>query len=206
MRLLTPADLPAAVQDQIQRRLLTTKQILMQQGEPADHLFWVVAGRLRLVSFVNHQMITHYFVDAGDFFAETALHFDTYGCTVVAEMPSEVMVIPKEAFATALKQSPTLSEWYLASLTHRFASVKQLLELRSISSARDRLLHYLLTRRVSGNNTVILEKPLQTIASELALTPEGLSRLLSRLQNDGIFSRKKRSITFSEEWLADALE
>ncbi|MGF1498248.1 MAG: Crp/Fnr family transcriptional regulator [Elainellaceae cyanobacterium] len=203
MQLLSLSDLPSDLQRHVIHQRLSTGQILVQQGETAHHLYWVMSGQIRLVSFVNQQMITHYFVEAGELYGESALHFTAYGCTAIAEVPSEVIAIPKQAFIDALRQSPTLSERYLESLTYRFQSVKNLLELRSLRSARDRLLQYLLQRLPSGKTTVILEKPLRAIASELALTPEALSRLLSRLQAEGIISRKKRSISFSQDWLED---
>ena len=88
-------------------------------------------------------------------------------------------------------------------MTHRFYAVKSLLELRSITSARDRLLHYLIGRLDPGQQTVTLDKPLKAVASELALTPEALSRLLSRLESEGAITRQRRLITFSPEWLED---
>lgn len=204
MPLLTPTDLPTQLQQRSQAQTLSAKQLLFQQGEPAQHLYWLTAGQLRLVTFVNDRMITHYFVEAGQLFAENALHFDTYSCTAITEVPSEVIAIPKAAFIKALRQFPELSARYLTSLTHRFQSVKTLLELRSISSARDRLLHYLLQRR--DKDTITLGKPLRAVASDLALTPESLSRLLSRLQREGIINRRQRTITFSQEWLSDVAE
>lgn len=206
MNLLTPADLPPPLRQSAQSYQLSSGQILIQQGEAAQHLFWVATGQLRLVSFINQQMITHYFVEAGDLFGERALHFTDYSCTAIAEVPSEVIAIPKTEFALALRQSPQFSERYLASLAHRFYSLKSLLELRSINSGRDRILHYLLQNRNPEDTVVTLDKPLKAVASELALTPEGLSRLLSRLQAEGIISRKKRSITFSQEWLEEIAE
>ena len=206
MKLLTPSDLPADLQPYTTRQTLAAGQILVQQNESADQLVFVESGRLRLVSFIEQQMITHYFVEAGELAGESALYFDKYSCTVIAEIPSTVIIIPKDRFADSLQQSPILSERYLASLTHRFQSVKTLLELRSISSARNRLVQYLMQRLTPGQATVTLDKPLRAIASELALTPESLSRLLSRLQTEGIITRKQRSITFSQEWLEDISE
>ena len=204
--LLTFTDFPAELHQSTTRQRLTTGQILMQQGEPADFIFWVETGQMRLVSFAEDQMVTHYFVDAGEFFSESSLYFDTYGCTTIAEVPTEIIAIPKQAFADALERSPSLSAKYLAALTHRFQSVKTLLGLRGIRSARDRLLHYLMQRLLPGDNTVVLEKPLKAIASELALTPESLSRLLTRLSTEGVIERKRRRITFSPEWLEDMSE
>lgn len=204
MNLVTPTDLPADLRTT--RCSLAAGQILLQQGEPANNLYWVESGKLRLVSFVNQRMITHYFVGEGELLAESALQFDTYACTAIAETSAELLAIPKDEFAAALRQSPRLSELYLANLTQRFQSTKDLLELRSISSARDRILHYLMQRRPAGQTTVTLDRPLKMLASDLALTPEGLSRLLSRLQTEGVITRKKRSISFSEEWLEDVAE
>lgn len=206
MRLMTLADLPTELEQRTHRYQPAAGQILFQQGDPAKHLYWVVSGQMRLVSFIKRQMITHYFVNAGEFLAESALHFDTYACTVIAEGPSEVVAIPTDLFAQALQQYPALSERYLANLTHRFQSVKDLLALRGITSARDRLLQYLLQRLDPEQSTVVLDKPLKAVASELALTPEGLSRLLSRLQAEDVITRKKRTITFSQEWLEDVAE
>ncbi len=206
MKLLTPTDLPPDLRGRTVRRSLAPSQILFQQGETSEYLYWVVSGRLRLVSFVDERTITHYFVEAGELIGENVLYADTYSCTVMAETAAEVIAIPKQQFVTALQESPTLSDLYLKNLTQRFQSVKSLLELRSISSARERLLHYLMQRRSPDQNTVILDKPLRAIASELALTPEGLSRLLSRLQAEGVITRKKRSISLSQEWLEDIAE
>jgi CRP-like cAMP-binding protein len=106
-------------------------------------------------------------------------------------------------FLEALRQSPSLSEQYLAHLTQRFATVKRLLEMRSIRSARDRLLHYLYQQRQPGQLTVALQGSFKDLAIELGLTPESLSRTFAQLQAEKVLKRRKRSITFSEEWLAD---
>ncbi|MEL6223225.1 MAG: Crp/Fnr family transcriptional regulator [Cyanobacteria bacterium J06626_14] len=203
---LTLTDLPTGIRQQTTRRQLSGGQILIQQGEPAEYIFWVISGRMRLVTFVDDQMITHYFVEADEFFSEGSLYFASYGCTAIAEMPTDVVAIPKDAFADALRTNTALSERYLETLTHRFQSVKTLLGLRGIPSARDRLRHYLMQRLAPGQSTVVLEKPLKAIASELALTPESLSRLLARLQTEGVITRKQRSISLSGEWLEDMSE
>lgn len=196
-------DLPDEIQHSASHKFLSKGEILLQQGDAAESIYWVTTGQIRLVSFVNQQMVTHYFVGVGELLGESALYMPTYGCTVIAEIPSGVQAVPVSTFASALHQDPVLAKRYLQHLTLRFASTKALLELRSISSARDRLLHYLLKRRVSNQNIVTLDKPLRAIASELALTPEALSRLLSRLQTEGLITHKKRSITFSQEWLEE---
>lgn len=197
------SNLPAELQQNASQRNLNKGEILLQQGDVAKRIYLVTRGQMRIVSFVNQQMVTHYFVEAGELLGEGALYFSTYGCTAIAETSSEVVAIPVEEFTAALKIDPELLDRYLTHLTRRFYTVKSLLELRSINSSRDRLLRYLMPRLTSGEYSVTLEKPLRAVASELALTPETLSRLLSRLQAEGVITRKKRSITFSQEWLEE---
>ena len=199
-------DLPAAVQQNISRKTLSKGEILLQQGDTAQFIYLVGSGQMRLVSFVQHQMVTHYFVNAGELLAESALYIPTYGYTAIAETPSEVIAISIDNFAAALKTDTELSERYLSHLTQRFYDVKTLLELRSIHSSRDRLLRYLMPHLAPGQYTVTLDKPLKAIASELALSPEALSRLLARLEAEGAISRQRRAITFSQEWLEDVAE
>lgn len=199
-------DLPAHLQKASFAKSLAKGEILLQQGETATFIYLVMQGQMRLVSFVNQQMVTHYFVSAGELLGESALYIPNYACTAIAEITSEVLAIPVAELTAALKTNPALSERYLAHLTQRFYTVKSLLELRSIHSARDRLLRYLMPRLTAGQDTVTLDKPLRAIASELALTPEALSRLLTRLETEGLISRQRRKITFSQEWLEEFAE
>ncbi|MEM9006308.1 MAG: Crp/Fnr family transcriptional regulator [Cyanobacteria bacterium P01_F01_bin.86] len=199
-------DLPTNLQQISSPKFLTKGEILLQQGDVARSIYLVISGQIRLVSFVNQQMVTHYFVNAGEMLGESALYVPNYACTAIAETHSEIILIPVEDFADALKTNPDLAERYLAHLTQRFYAVKSLLELRSIHSSRDRLMRYLIPRLAPGQYTITLDKPLQAVASELALTPEALSRLLSRLEAEGAIARQRRVITFSPEWLEDVAE
>lgn len=199
-------DLPTNLQQISSPKFLTKGEILLQQGDVARSIYLVISGQMRLVSFVNQQMVTHYFVNAGEMLGESALYVPNYACTAIAETHSEIILIPVEDFADALKTNPDLAERYLAHLTQRFYAVKSLLELRSIHSSRDRLMRYLIPRLAPGQYTITLDKPLQAVASELALTPEALSRLLSRLEAEGAIARQRRVITFSPEWLEDVAE
>lgn len=197
---MTLAQFPPEVQQAATHATLRAGQILFQQGEPTEAVFLLTSGRFRLVSFTESQVVIHYFVEAGELFAETALHYDHYGCTALADAPAQVVALPKRLFLQALRQSPDLSEAYLAHLTRRFQGVKNLLELRSIRAAGDRLLHYLRQRTQPPQRTLQLDRPLKYYASELGMTPEGFSRTLTRLAAAGAITRKQRSITLCEDW------
>ena len=199
--MLTIEELPANLRNAVTYHEITANQILFQQGERTKAIYWVESGRLKLVSFTDERMIIHYSVGIGESFAETALYFDTYACTAIAEQASRIIAVPKQIFLQGLRESPILCEQYLTHLTYRFSSVKRLLELRSIRFARERLLHYLSYQLQPGELVVPLKQSLKSLAIELGLSPEVLSRTFAQLESENILSRKKGSITFNSEWL-----
>ena len=198
MEFLTPAQLPSNLQQQLTYRRLTTGQILFQQGEQAQSVFILESGQLRVVSFTDQKIINHYFVKVSENFAEIALFSETYTYTAMADIPSRVIVIPKSAFLEALHNSTELSMLFMKQFAHRLKAIQTLLELRSIRSARERIMYYLQLNLQPNQTTVTLEKSLKDIATELGLVPEVLSRNLALLQEEGVITRKKRSITFNE--------
>lgn len=119
----------------------------------------------------------------------------------IADVPSRLAVIDKEDFRQALSNYPDLANLYMNQLTYRFKSIKTLLDLRSIRSARERLLQYLMLQVEPSSRTLVLQRPLKDLAIELGLSAEALSRSLSRLQEEGVITRRQRSITLNEDWL-----
>lgn len=203
MDCLTLSDLPDELRQRSPRWFLAKGQILVQQNEPTEWLFWIESGRIRLVSFIGDQMITHYFAEANSFFCESSLYCGSHECSAIAEVPSEVIAIPKGLFAEALRQTPELHYRYQANLARKFRYLRALLELRSIRPARNRLLRYLMSQSLPNNPTIIIRKPLKEIAGELDLTPESLSRVIAQLQMEGKIIRKRRSFTFSQSLLGN---
>lgn len=194
-------NLPEELLQLAARRSLGADQILFQQRDRAESIFFLESGQIRLVNFTDQQIINNFFVEPGESFAESAPFSDTYACTAIADLPSEVIAIPKPVFLEALHQDFDFCRTFMAQLVYRFDNVRSLLVLRSIRSARERLLRYLMMKRGANQTIVDLDRPLKDIASELGLVPEVLSRALAMLQNEGIINRDKRRIHFDETWL-----
>lgn len=200
MNCLTLERLPDELKNRTVYRNIAAKQILFQQGETANAIYFLVEGQIRLASFTEERMINYYFIKLRESFAEVALFCDTYPCSAIADFPSRVAAIDKELFRQALDEYPDLANIYMSQLTERYKTVKTLLELRSIRSARERLLQYLTHQIESDRRTVILQRPLKYLAIELGLSVEALYRTISRLQSEGVITRKQRSITLNEDW------
>lgn len=200
MNYLTFEQLPTELKNQAIYRDIAAKQILFQQGEVADSIYFLLSGQIRLATFTEEQIINHYFVFAGESFAEIALFCDTRICSAIADTSSRVAAINKEIFRQALRDYPDLANLFMNQLTHRYKTVKTLLELRSIRSARERLLQYLIRQKEPDNQTVVLQRPLKYLAMELGLSADALYRTISLLQSEGVITRKQRSITLNEDW------
>jgi len=195
MQLLTTAQIPIDLQQQATHRTLAAGQILFQQGEPTQFIFFVEAGQIRLVTFTDQQTITYSLIEAGQSFVETALFEETYTCSAIADTPARVIAISKAVFLQALHQSPQLNEIYLQQLVHRVSDLKSLLTLRSIRSARERLLHYLMHQAEADGKTVLLRRSLKDLAHEIGLAPDVVSRTLTQFHREGLLIRQKGKVT-----------
>lgn len=201
MKLLQLNQLPTELRAVASFKDLTSGQFLFTQYEPAQAVFILESGHIQLVNYTEDgQQIHHYSVRAGESFAELALFHEHYVCTAIVNAPSRVLVLPKQAFLTALRQYPDLAETFMAQLAERLHENKILLELRSIRSAQKRVIHYLQLNMQPDDDTVHLDRPLKDIADDLGLTPEALSRTLKQLHKEGMINRRKRKITLRKEF------
>ncbi len=201
MNYLTFEKLPADIQNHATYEDIGSGKILFQQEETTKSIYFLLEGKLRLTSLTQERIINYYFIQPGESVAEIALFTDNYFCTAIADMASRLAAIDKEVIRQALIDYPDLANLYMNQLTYRFKTLKTLLNLRSIRSARERLLQYLTRQVEPSSQTLILQRSLKDIALELGLSAEALSRTLSRLQEDGVITRKQRSITLNEDWL-----
>lgn len=201
MELLQINQLPAELKAVISSKDLGVGQLLFAQHEVVDAIFILERGAIQLVSFVEDgRQVNHHSVKSGESFAELALFTDRYVCTAIAVEPSRVLVLPKQPLLEALRQHPDLAEAFMKLLAQRLYESKNLLDLRSMRSAKKRVLNYL-QLHVENDATVILDRPLKNIADDLGLTPEALSRALKQLQKEGFINRKKRVITLHKEFI-----
>jgi len=193
---LSPERLPLALRAELLHQDLAAGQILFSQNDPALASFAVETGRLRLVRHTREgKPVVFQVVRAGESFAESALFLDTYGCDAVAEVPSRVLTYPKQLLRTALLDYPALTTDFFERLVKQSQALQERLELRSIRSARDRVLQYLLNEARPDETTVHLDRHLKDIAGDLGLTAEVLYRTLARLEREGLIHRTKQQIT-----------
>ncbi len=184
------------MREAIAYRNLVAGQVLFHQRDQALAVFVVKIGRFRLVRYTSEgNLVILQVARAGESFGESALYSEVYNCDAVAEVPSRVIVYPKQLLLQVLREQPDLVEDFISRFVRKSQFLKASLELRSIRSARERVLQYLLMAAQPNETTVNFDRPFKDIASELGLSPEVLYRTLAQLERDGIITRNRGQIT-----------
>lgn len=179
-----PADLEAMAQ----RRSLAAGTVLFRNGDPARHVFALVNGQVVLsrVGVAGEDIVIHV-AQAGECFAEAALHGGRYHCTAVATGEAEVAAVPAEALRHRLQKDPAFALAWAALLATQLRRARARVERLCLRSAADRVLHLLQTEGIDGVYT--LRGTQRALAAELGLTPEAFYRTLAALHHAGRLRR-----------------
>ena len=174
-------------------------EVIFHAGESAQTIFGIRAGKVELVRYLeNGQMGHQYALESGAWLGEGALFNTVYQSSAIATQSCQIIAVPKRAFLTLLRHDPEISLTFIGQLTEQLHTAKNLMMLRCIRSAYDRVLAYLHGLTTASSHTCSLDRSLKEIAEQICLTPEVVSRTLRKLQQDGIIQRNQREITFLE--------
>ncbi|HWI27448.1 MAG TPA: Crp/Fnr family transcriptional regulator [Stellaceae bacterium] len=179
------AELPAASP----ARDLAPGQALFRQGDPVSAIFVVEHGRLRLVRHtVDDRKVVLHTARPGELLAEAALFSASYHCDAVADIASRVRVLSKPDLLAAFRTNSAVALGFMGVLAREIMTLRTRLELRSIRSARERLLQHL---AIAGGRSRMarLDGSLMDLAAELGMTHETLYRTLADLEAEGILER-----------------
>ena len=202
--LLKPDCLPHGLSKAVRFRNLAAGQTLFRAGDSASDLFVVETGRIKVFRCTSEdKLVTLELARAHESLAEAALFLENHACTAIAEVNSRVIIYPKQALLAVLCDLPELAEELMEQMVRKIQSLEISLELRDIRAAHQRVLRYLrYLAKYQKQRVVSFDRPLKDIAGELGLTPETLSRALSRLENDGAITRDQRLITLKDPSVA----
>jgi CRP-like cAMP-binding protein len=169
---------------------LAPGEFLFNKGDSATHLYTVQAGCVRMVRFSHEgDPVVMHTARAGDGLAEASLFSPIYHCDAEAVLPSTVTCYDKKIIVANLRDSPEKALACIALFSRQVRSLRTLLEVRAIRSARDRVLHYLMLQANPETMTVSLGGSVKTMAHDLAMAHETLYRTLASLEKEGEISR-----------------
>jgi len=179
-------------------------EYLFHEGDAALGFYVVQRGAVNVhrVNAAGREQIIHIFRD-GESFAEVAVASDTgYPAEARAVVPTQVLLIQKEAFLALLKQRPELALRMLGSMSGHLRVLVGQLEDLTLKDVETRLANWLVRRcpdpegRQGGQPARIeLAMTKRVLAAELGTVAETLSRTLAGFRERGLVSVKGRCIT-----------
>lgn len=156
---------------------LAARRTLFRQGEPADALYYIRSGKVRLsVVSVQGKEGVIAILGPGDFLGEGSLARDAVrGASAVAMSPSQVTRIDRTAMMRLIRHEPVVADAFLSFLLTRNAQIEADLIDHLFNSSERRLARVLLLLANCGEGER-LEGIIPRISQEVLAAKVGTTR------------------------------
>jgi len=179
-------------------------QMLFQRGDSAQAFFVVASGQVKL--FLQSRAGDEKIIElehAGQSFAEAIMFMQgaAYPVSAAATEATTVVSIPAREYLQVLRQDTATCLRMLAALSQRLHGKIREIEELTLENAGARLARHLLRRAAAdteGRLRVHFEETRQMLASQLAIKPETLSRLMRALSEAGLIEADGRNIVIRD--------
>jgi len=175
-------------------------ELLFSQGDPCRAFYFVHSGAVRVFrtgSDGREQVLHH--VRAGQSFAEAALlSTGRFPASAIATAATELVEIGGDVFLRLFRSDSRLAAAMVSSLCMWMHELVERIDELSVASAGARLARYLLRLPAIGDaQPLTLELPMakKDLAAHLAITPETLSRLVRRWQDQNVIRSSGKRVS-----------
>lgn len=166
---------------------LSAGKTLFRMGDQPKGFYYVAEGEVHLLRHLESgDTLPIHRAFAGDFFAEASLFSEGYHCDAVAQSDSKLVMIDRVETLKFLDDHPVFAREVTAHLARQVQNYRRLLELRSIRSAKDRVL--------AAVQEGLLKGQIKSFATQIGLTQEATYRALSELVQTGRLEKPERGI------------
>lgn len=174
-------------------------EILFNKGDTPQGIHVVVMGEVKLYlpSTQGWEKVIH-MEGPGSTFGEAVVFLDKpYPVSAQATQESVVLLIGREALSRAIEANHLLCRKLLASLCVRLHEMLTDIEACTSRTSLQRVTCFLSQQAPQGGKAyeVALSTSKQTLAAQLNLAPETLSRVLTQLSQAGLIEVHGRTIT-----------
>jgi CRP/FNR family transcriptional regulator len=184
----------------ISRKLhFSREQRIFSEGDEGSGLYVVAAGQVKIfkMSPAGKEQILHIF-DPGNPFGEIAVFAgESFPANAEAFTDCTVLYFPRHGFIECVRKDPSLAFNMLAVLSRRLRKFAALIEDLSLKEVPGRLAAHLLylSREKGDADEVKLEVSKSQLASLLGTIPETLSRILAKMNKQGLIRVNGSTIT-----------
>lgn len=176
----------------LRHRFFRKNEIAFHEGELCSSICIVLKGLFDIVSYsYKGKEILYNSVKQNEMFGNNLIFSSEpfYRGNVIAKKESEIAIIEQPTFLYLMKNNEDFLKEYLRVQSEFGKSLNAKIKLLSFSLAEERLNYYLLM-----HNGLINYKYITSLADQLNLTREVLSRLLSKLEKEGKIKRTNKTI------------
>ncbi len=175
-------------------------EVVFHKGDVPEGMYVVVMGQIKLSlpTAQGMEKVVH-MCGPGSTFGEAVVFLDKpYPVSAQATAESLLMLVSRKALLDAMEGSFMLCRKMMGSLSSRLHELLADMETCMLRGSLQRVVCFLMQAAPTGGQNVYeinLTSSKQTIASQLNLAPETLSRVLGQLSDAGLIRVKGRTIT-----------
>ena len=173
---------------------VTKNSVIAHEGDVCENVGVIVSGKVDIVSyaFKGKEMLLNS-LKAGDVFGNNLIFSSdpVYRGDVIAKEKCVIAFINKENLIFLLQNNQEFLNLYLQVQSDFGKSLNARIQLLSFTNAEERLIYY-----ASKNDNVIVFKNVTTLAAQIGIQRETLSRLLTSLVKRHLIKKEKGKITF----------
>ncbi|MBI3635526.1 MAG: Crp/Fnr family transcriptional regulator [Candidatus Rokubacteria bacterium] len=196
LRAAPPADLRALAARCVVREVRRGATVF-REGEPAEGLFVVVDGRVKIVrvSARGREQVLHTEGPGATLGEVPLLDGGGYVASAIAAAPSRLLFLPRPALLDLCRRRPAIAMGIIRVLARRVRTFAGLIEDLSLRDVTARLAAYLLDEaQRQGAIDVTLAGTRDDIAATLGTVRELVSRSLARLRRAGAITIAGRRV------------
>lgn len=168
------------------------------EGDEGNGFYMVAEGRVKIfkMSLEGKEQILHIFGPGEPFGEVPVFHGQPFPANAMSLVKSKLLFFPRKEFVDLVTENPSLALNLLAMLSLRLRRFANQIESLSLKEVPGRLAAYLvyLAEEQGSTKQVTLDIPKGQLASLLGTIPETLSRIFSKMTDEGLIRVEGRTI------------
>ena len=168
------------------------------EGDEGNGFYMVAEGRVKIfkMSLEGKEQILHIFGPGEPFGEVPVFHGQPFPANAMSLVKSKLLFFPRREFVDLVTENPSLALNLLAMLSLRLRRFANQIESLSLKEVPGRLAAYLvyLAEEQGSTKQVTLDIPKGQLASLLGTIPETLSRIFSKMTDEGLIRVEGRTI------------
>lgn len=183
-------------------QVLNNKSILFIENQLAEYFYYVVDGNIKLSKLTENGKETIIrIVHNNEIFAEATLYGrKTYPVNAAAINKTYLLAISIKGFQELCSKNNAFVLKLFITMSHQLRYLVDMINDLSSTDTTKRLMKYLYAlKEKKGSSIIKLPIPKRDLAMLLGAAPETISRVFTKLQNDGFIKIQGREVTILKD-------